>query len=177
MNKRLIAVCAAAGLTLASAAWAERGDGPRADWKRPGNQPGGPPEGGLIGMVLDHPDAAKQAGVTEEQMAELKKIRAAGEKAGIQLRSNVDLARQEVRTLMDADTVDKKAVMEAVEKGGQAMTELRKAEIGQAIEARALLGKDTVAKLREALRKEMRADRRDRGQEKGEDRHGHHDKD
>ena len=77
------------------------------------------------------PDAAaieKELGLSADQTAQLKKLRAEGRKQAIRNRADLAIARLELRELMDASTVDEKAVAAKV----KAISDLQ----GAALQAR-----------------------------------------
>lgn len=178
MNKWFLTTCVVGGIALASLAFAQGpkggANGPQCAIGQgggagePGMQRGMEKRGGpgehLLRALEHNPELAKEVGVTDEQIAALKKAQYDNEKTMIRLRSDADLARLEVKNLMQADKVDKAAVMAAVDNAGKVMIELRKAQIGAAIQAKEILGADTMEKIHAKMGQHMKAMR---GQGKG----------
>lgn len=153
MNKWIITTCVVGAIALAAVAWAEPGGKPGQGGRGPQGQRGA---GHALQALAHNPELAKELGVTEEQIATLQAAHYENEKNEIKLRGNKDLARLEVKKLLKADTVDKEAIMAAVDTAGQASIELRKAQIGFMIQVKEVLGKDVLQKLREYGREHMR---------------------
>jgi Spy/CpxP family protein refolding chaperone len=161
MKKSLIAVCMAGGIAVAALA-GPGGRGPAGEGFGPGHPPG---HGRGLEALVRNPELATKLGIKPEQIAALQAAQYENEKTMIKLRGDFELARLEVRKLVDADSVDKAAVMAAIDNAGKIGTEIRKAEMSQMLKAREILGKDTIAKIRE----EMRDRRQQRGGDDDED--------
>lgn len=144
--KSALVVLGAAALT-AAAAPGERAH--RMMQHRPGGVEGagGPP----FAMFLDNDRAVQKLGLTEQQVAALKARFAEAEKTMIKLRADVETAEAELRALMRADTVDRAAIMKAVDAAGAAHLALRKAMIEERLAIREIAGKDATKKARRLL--------------------------
>ncbi|OQW95988.1 MAG: hypothetical protein BWK77_06585 [Verrucomicrobia bacterium A1] len=176
--KKLMTVLAVVGVvTFAGLAWAGSQD------DRPGKGPGGGgPEGNPgrgMGHVIQNADLAKSLGVTDEQRAKLRESSYELRKKTIQLEADQELARLEVNHLMDQEKPDREALNKAVEEAGRVETELQKVRIQQRLTTEEVLGEETLANIREYMRKQMqerdgkRPERRDqRGHGRGEWRKG-----
>ena len=114
-------------------------------------------------MLLRNPDVAKKAGVTDEQIAALKTAHYEAEKQRIDLQRDAQVARLEVKNLLQADATDIDAIHTAIDKAGLAMTAMRKAQVDQQLKVKEILGKETLAKLRELGREKMMERRDQRG--------------
>lgn len=148
-------------VTLCGAAQAQPG-GP---WGDKGREKGGAFGGGPgIQGLLRHPEAAKEMGVTDEQLVALRDGAYKMERDVIKLRADADLARLEVRRLLDQDQPDAEVLGKAIDEAGRIQTQIRKAKLLEQVRVRQILGKDTVAKLRE--------EGRERREERWEKRHG-----
>ncbi|MFH0953429.1 MAG: hypothetical protein V1873_03770 [Verrucomicrobiota bacterium] len=112
-------------------------------------------------------------GVTDKQLAALRDGAYKMERELIKLRADGDLARLEVKHLLDQDQPDQEALGKAIEEAGRIQTQIRKAKLLEQVRVRQILGKDTVAKLREEgrERREERWEKR-RGQRMGGEDHG-----
>lgn len=108
---------------------------------------GGPP----LAMLLENERVIDKLGLTEEQVATLKARLAEAEKTMIKRRADVQLAEAEVRNLMRADTIDRAAVMKAVEAAGAAHLALRKAVIEEHLAFREIAGTGAAKKIRQHL--------------------------
>jgi len=120
---------------------------------------GGPGDGGFgmgMGWLLHNPDKAHELGVTDQQLATLKDEAFKREEAMIKARADVELAHLELRHLLEQDTSKADAVNAAVDKVGAARTALEKEKVGGLLKAREILGADTVAKIRAAMREHHR---------------------
>lgn len=82
----------------------------------------------------------KELGATEQQIKALKEAAYEQDKQMVILRANLERADIELRHLMDAPTVDKKAVTEAVDAINVARGELFKAETLNRLKVRETLG-------------------------------------
>ena len=169
--KKLMIVCAVVGLVAASGAvWAgERGErgGPeqRGDrMKDFGHESGG------IGWLVHNEDAAKKLGVTEEQITQLREMAYQGEIAQIKGRADLEIARMELRRLIDSAKPTEEAVGKAIDKISGLEAQLQTARIGEMLKAREIVGEETMGKLRDAMKEQFR-EHGQRGDRHG-DRHG-----
>jgi Spy/CpxP family protein refolding chaperone len=92
---------------------------------------------------------AKELGLTAEQTAAMRAAHEAFQVQMIDLKANIQKARLEVRKLVNQDTVNREAVMKAVEAESAASLALRKAVVEQQIKAREIIGPEKAAQLRE----------------------------
>lgn len=121
---------------------------------------GGP---ACTGWIVHNPEKAKELGVTDDQVAELRDIAYKARLQTIKLRAESETARVELEQLMSADQPDEAAILKAVENAGRIETEIQKARVQETLRVRAMLGEEQVAKLRNALceqREERRGDRK-----------------
>ena len=154
----------AATLAVASVALAEpRGRG-GADGDRGRGGPGG--RGAAIGWLLHNEEAAREAGVTDEQLGQLKDAFYKARQSAIKLRAELDLARLELSRLMDEESPDEAALDKAVDQVSAIEAQLQKARIKEQLSVRAILGEETLAKVREQMQERMRGRRGD-GQRRG----------
>lgn len=166
MKKHWMTALVAGSALAAAAAFAAPGFG-GPDGARRNERPDRGPHGGPgLERLLQNPRIAKEAGISDAQIESLKAAEYEQRKTIIKLRGDADLARLEVRKLMQAEKVDKAAVLNAVDKAGRAMTELRKAQIEHHLAVREILGPETCAKLREMAAERFR-DRQGPRQERG----------
>lgn len=163
--KTMVVVLGVAALT-AAVATGDRPDCPDRVQRGLGGRGGPEGVGGpRLAMMLENERAIEKLGLTGDQVAALKARLAEAEKTMIKLRADVELAEAEVRNLMRANTVDRAAVMKAVEAAGAAHLALRKAVIEERLAFREIAGAEAVKKVRHHL-----AQRRDDGAGPGERR-------
>lgn len=172
MNKRIATLALVGATVVGVAAWAEpgvRGDregrmpGPRMQPGGPGGLrgpggPGGPGEvdrGEILKRVLGNPEIAKKAGVTEEQIRKIKASQLEFEKKSITLRAEAELARLEMRQLMDADKTDRDAIGKAFDAVAAKETALRKAEMLRMFDVKDALGDETLDKIKGMVREHL----------------------
>ncbi len=157
--KKLIVAGIVSGL-MATAALAQPCGGP-------GQGPGGQgPQGKqhmmgemmLLQRLAHNPEMAKQAGLTDEDLAALSEIRYATEKQMIALRSQQELLRLDMQQKMEAATPDKAAIMALIDQVGAGETAIKKLMVGTMLDVKARLGAEKVAQLKE-FGKKMRAER------------------
>jgi len=104
---------------------------------------------------------AKELGLTAEQSAAMRTAQETFQVQMIDLKANAQKARLEVRKLVNQDTVDREAVMKAVEAEGAAGLAMRKAVVEHQINIREIIGPEKAAQLREK--------RQERGYGNGDD--------
>ena len=164
MNKWMTMTCAAGVIAVAAIAWAGpdgRGDGPG---RGPGREQGhGGHLGGGLGHLLNNPELATELGITTEQIATLREAQYEHRKKMITLHSEAQLARLEVKKLMDAEPVDQEAVLAAVDAAGLKATALKKSTIQQMLKVREIVGKEALQKLHSHMREAMAERRQGRG--------------
>lgn len=114
-------VVAVLGLT-AMVVYAERGQGPKSDEKAQ--------------MPRHMMDEVK---LTEQQLEKIAALRVETQKKVIPLRSEIQLAQLELRTALDKDPVDTKAVHDQIEAIGRLKTQMRILQVDMRIQARNLL--------------------------------------
>ncbi|MBN1268261.1 MAG: periplasmic heavy metal sensor [Kiritimatiellae bacterium] len=162
MKKWALGSAIAVGLAVAMVAWA--GPGRKGGARGPGEGYGGPQGPGLSRSTL-----AEQAGLSDEESQALENLMYEHQKAMIPLRADQQLARLEVRRLLEQETPDEAAVMKAVEAASQAELALEKARISHQLSVRSTLGPEKAAQLRDC-RREHRQERRGGRGGKGERR-------
>ena len=158
MKKKTIVIGVAAA-TLAVVAWAAEpsfhGRGQQVGGEMRDGMHGGMCQEGMCGQVamlarlVQNPESAKQAGLTDDQIAKLKDGQFEFEKKMITLRSESEVAKLDVKHLMESDTPDRAAVEKAIDAAGQKELALRKSEILHMVDVKTTLGADTIKKLKE----------------------------
>lgn len=109
-------------------------------------------QGTMNPFMMMNPVRLKALGATDDQIKALEAAKVEQEEQSITLKANLDKAQLKMRELMKADTIDKKAVMEAVDAVGAARTEQFKAEITSQLKAREIIGPELMKKMREQPR-------------------------
>jgi Spy/CpxP family protein refolding chaperone len=108
----------------------------------------------------------QELGLSDEQSAQLQKLRQEERKQAIRQRADMEIARMELDQALDAATVDEKAVAAKV----QALTQLQaaavQARVDQRLAVRKLLSPEQRDKMRQLTREHRGRDRgRDRGRQ------------
>ena len=164
--KKAMIVCAVVSLFAASGAvWAKDGGGPGGPEHRGGMRGFGQGPGG-VGWLVHNEEAAKKIGVTDDQLNQLREMEYQGEIAQIKCRADLEIAQMELRRLMDNPKTTEEVVGKAIDKISSLEAQMQKMRMGEMLKARAILGEETMGKLRDAMKERMR-ERGPRG-----DRHG-----
>jgi len=126
----------------------------RPEGQGPGREPGaeyrqGPPMMQGQRPMMPPAERLKELGATEQQIQALKELSYEQDKQMITLRANVERSEIELRHLMDAATVDKKAISETLDTLGAARAELFKAETLNMLKVRETLGEKLFSQLRQ----------------------------
>jgi Spy/CpxP family protein refolding chaperone len=171
--KKVLMVCAVVSLfAVSGATWAAEGGGRGGRGgpeHRGGGMKGNGPGPGGMGWLVHNEDIAKTLGVTEDQLSQLREIAYQGEIAQIRGRADLEIAQMELRKLIDSAKPTEEAVGKAIDKISGLEAQLQKARIGEMLKARAILGEDTMEKIRDAMKDQMRERGKDRERE---GRHG-----
>ena len=162
--KKWMMICAMVGLMAAGGTvWAANGGGKRAPEKRgcemKSFEPG--PGGGIRWLIHDE-DAAKKLGVTEDQLNQLREMTYQGEIQQVKSRADLDVARLELRHLIDSANPTEEAIGQAVDKVSGLEAQLEKARISEMLKTRQILGEEIMGKIREAMKDRMHERRMDR---------------
>lgn len=113
-------------------------------------QRGGPGPGMEIGRKGFHnPERLKEAGATDKQLEALKTFANEQQFKRIDLQAAAEKAELALSQLMDSETADEKAALQAVDTLSQARAELFKLEVSAKLKMREILGADVLKKLRQ----------------------------
>ena len=112
-----------------------------------------------LARILQDRELCEKLDITEEQVERLKAAVYETRKEAISLRAEVELARLELHSLMAESSADESPIMAAVDAVGRARTALQKAQVSSRLRVRAILGEETVEKLRAELRERARRHR------------------
>lgn len=148
----------AAAMMGASALAATAQPGPGGPGGREGMR-GERPMGARIQAVLENPELLEKIGLTDQQVSALRARLDEAQKTMIKLRADAELAETEVQRLMREDTVDRAAVMKALDAAGLAHVAVRKAMIEERLAFREIAGPDAARKLRQHLGRQMKEGR------------------
>jgi Spy/CpxP family protein refolding chaperone len=163
MKRTWITVASLAALAVGGAVWAGPWDGPAGRGKG-----GCKDHGAALGWLAHNPQAARELGITEEQVSALREQGYESRKEMIRLRSDLEMAELELRRLLESESPSTKDVDAAIERVGQAHTAMQKQRLHGMLKAREVLGEETCARLREKAGDAMRERRREfRGDRQG----------
>ena len=149
----------AAIIASAAVAWATpQGPGEMRP-EGPGQGQGGEIRQGAMPMQGQRPmmgpaERLKELGATEQQIQALKQVSYEQDKQMVTLRANVERAEIELRHLMDAASVDKKAITETLDVLGAARAELFKAETLNMLKIREALGEKLFNLMRQSTQRQ-----------------------
>ena len=153
MKKIILPTLIVTALAASTVAWARPGaPGPGAH--RGGHERKGPEM--HVARLLKDADLREAVGITDEQAAALEEIHYQAQKESVSLDADLELARIELRRMMEASGSDEVAVMQAVEQVGAARTALQKTRVSALLKSRSVLGEETAEKLRSEVRKRAR---------------------
>ena len=170
--KKLMIVCAVVSVFAASGAvWAAKGGGRGGPEQCGGGMKDFGHGSGGIGWLVHNEDAAKKLGVTEDQLTQLREMAYQGEVQQIKTRADLEVAQLELRRLIDSAKPTEEAIGKAIDKTSALEAQLQKARIGEMLKARAILGEETMGKLREAMKDHMREREMDHERGPRGDRH------
>ena len=95
------------------------------------------------------PERLKEAGATDEQIAQLKKVQEEQQLKQVDLKATAEKAQIQLRQLISSEKPDKDAIFAAVDKTTTAKAALMKSGISARLKAREILGEEIAKKLRE----------------------------
>ncbi|OQY30142.1 MAG: hypothetical protein B6244_00830 [Candidatus Cloacimonetes bacterium 4572_55] len=99
-----------------------------------------------------------EIGITEQQEEELKSIRFAAEKEIIQLKADAEVAKMDLRQLMDEDRPNEDAIYRQVDVIAELNAKIHKKRVGNRLAIKRILTDEQEAKLKE-IRGDARAER------------------
>lgn len=122
---------------------------------------GGDIQDAIIGRIVNNPQAAADIGLSEEQIKTLKESMEDARKQNETFQKQLKEAGLEQAKLMTENSVDEKALYEAVEKAGKVKTDMAKARIKNMLVVKKTLKPDQINKIREMVQnrvKQMRSE-------------------
>jgi len=105
----------------------------------------------------------RAAGLTDAQIAQLRKIRQEDQKQAIRRRADMRIAHMELNELLDASTIDEKAVAVKVKALSDLQAAALKARVDQRLAMRKIVSAEQLEKLRSMHRERGRGGEGDRG--------------
>jgi hypothetical protein len=109
--------------------------------------------------MIENPELVERLGLTEEQVSRLKNKGYELRREVVKLKAELELAAMEQARMLTAESVDKAALMAAVEKTGAIRTEIGKRRMLQVLLIKDTLNEDQLRQLREFRRWHARGDR------------------
>lgn len=130
--------------------------GPGGGMQRPPMMPGqdghGPDHGDVLKRILENPEIAKKAGVSDEQIKKLKDGQFNFDKQMITMRADAEVAKMEVKRLMEAEKVDRGALEKALDTAGAKELAARKLGLMRMLDVKETLGAESIEKIKGLVR-------------------------
>ena len=105
-----------------------------------------------LDMIVHHQDAAREAGVTQEQIDALSQMAYENRRNLIKIRANLELANVELQYLMDQAKPDQEKIEKAIDEAGKIRTQLEKIRVLEGLKVKEILGDGTVVKIKDWMR-------------------------
>lgn len=175
--KRWLIAGLVSSVVLTGAAWGAGKGGPGGgpDGRMGPRGGDGPRPGTALGRLMRNPEAAREAGLTDAQIAAVEDASYKHRKAMIALDSQLENARLELQHLMSAASADVAAVEKAMDDVAAKEAAISKAWFRHRTEIKSIIGEETLQKIAEKTREtrgRARDDRGSRGKGKGDRRGG-----
>ena len=119
----------------------------------------------MMGKMLLSPMARQHLGLTDDQVAQIRKLNYDFEKQGIKLEADKNLAHLDLEQLMSADEPDRKAINDQLETIGKIETQQRQLDVNRNLDLREVLTKEQrekIGKFREQMMEQRMEERMDR---------------
>ncbi len=136
----------------------------------------GMPRGVNLSRLVKNEARMKELNLSDAQVDALKARAVASEKKVAELRTAIEEAEANVRSLMMADNPDREAVMKAVENAGRIRTDLRKAHIEDQFAISEIAGPAVLRELRMNQRRQNMDNRGNRNSRRDGERPGRGDR-
>ena len=124
--------------------------------RRPGGMAGG------IDRLIHNPKVREELDITDEQTERLKITREALKDQHEVLLEQLKAAREKQMDLMQADELDKKAIMEAINQSGRLRTKMDKLRVKGLFRVQDILTDEQLSEVKERIHKGMREQRKRR---------------
>lgn len=121
---------------------------------------------GVIGRIISNPKTVSELGLSDDQVKTLKNAAEDTRKQQDELQKQLKDAGLEQAKLMTGDSVDEKALLNAVDKAGKIKTDMAKLRIKHMLLVKKTLRPDQVGKIRDMIQKRVK-----QMGEEGGDRH------
>jgi hypothetical protein len=116
----------------------------------------------ILMMVINNPDAAKEAGIGEDQIQTLKNGMYEFRKERVKLGADIELAAMEQAKIMEQANVDENALMACVERKGQIKTAMDKLVAREMLLVKKTLTKEQIGAVRKIAQKQLRRTEQER---------------
>jgi Spy/CpxP family protein refolding chaperone len=138
---------------------------------------GGDGEGRVLKWLIQDERIQKELGLSDEQVAGMRKQTLENQKQLIELKAKLELAALDQVELLRAEEPDESALMKAIEKTGALRTEIAKLELKHLLAVRGTLTAEQRHKLRQMVKDKIERVREQRGEggpgpERGAPDHG-----
>lgn len=134
---------------------ASRGQIPHGPMKPGREGEHGASHGELLKRILENPEIAKKAGVTDEQVKKLKDGQFNFDKQMITMRADAEVAKMDVKRLMESGKVDRSAVEKALDAAGAKELAVRKLEMMRMLDVKETLGEESIEKIKNMVREHV----------------------
>jgi Spy/CpxP family protein refolding chaperone len=114
------------------------------------------PKGGGIDRLINNPEVREQLGITGEQLEQLKEAREKIADQRDDLVARMKETREKQMKLMQADKLDKEAIMKAVNESGKIRTKLDKLRVKGLFLVQDILTDEQLGEIKERMQKHMR---------------------
>ncbi len=135
---------------------------------------------GGIDRLINNPKVREELGITDEQVERLKDVKAELSEQREDLIAEMKEARKEQMELMQADELDKKAIMTAINQSGKLRTKLDKLRVEGLFRVQDILTEEQLGEVKERMRKGIKKQREkheNNGGKNNNKRHSKRDKD
>ena len=123
-------------------------------------RPGG--MGGGIDRLINNPKLREELGITDDQVDKLKDAKTELEDQRKDLIAEMKDAREAQMKLMQADELDKKAIMTAINQSGKLRTKMDKLRVKGLFRVQDILTDEQLSEVKERMRKGMQKHRKER---------------
>jgi Spy/CpxP family protein refolding chaperone len=101
----------------------------------------------------------QEMGFSDDQVAQLSKLRSDARKLAVRRMADIQIARMELRELLDATGVDERAIGAKVKELGDLRTSALKAQVDRRLAMRRILTPEQQEKLKQIIRHRLEAPR------------------
>ena len=123
-------------------------------------RPGGPGAG--IDRLISNPKIREELGITDDQVARLKDAKKELDDQRKDLIAEMKEARKDQMELMQADELDRKAIMTAINQSGKLRTKMEKLRVKGLFKVQDVLTEEQLSEVKERMRKGIQEHRKRR---------------